>query len=433
MDQERFACECVIQALRNGDVPTRGVDRIAVGRDAELMRFRHELEHSENGTAWVIFLSGDYGAGKTFLCSLLREEAWKAGFVVATVPAEAPPPFHQWDAVYRRIVEGVHTDRFRDIPAFEFIVQEWLLSLERKVQQMTGMDPLNPEHRTAILKTVGAHIDKRLAEANVDNASFAKVLRHYHAAVQQGHDVLAAAASDWLMGKPGGAGELRAQLGIHDDVGPENALDSLRTVVALFTQTGYAGLVVLCDDADRIRMLARPDNRNAAYDNIRLLMEKTAQGELGPCGFVFAGAADWFTDARRGIPSYPPLHERLRVRRGQRKGKDAPSPLIALNGFNKLQLLEVAAKVREVHGIARRWQPARYLTDEQLVRLIEDMGLRQGDPLTRTPRGFLKVLVDILDALADDPHQSATAVIAAQLQANQIEAIEREEALLPDS
>ncbi len=146
MDKDQFICEGIVRALKSGLVPGRGIERIAVGRDDETKQIQRDLEFAKQGGAWVKIFSGDYGVGKTFLCSLVREEAWKAGFIVSAVDLGRESPFHKLEVVYRQIVEGMRTEHFRDVPAFEFIIQEWLFNLEKEVQRSKGLNPLNPDH-----------------------------------------------------------------------------------------------------------------------------------------------------------------------------------------------------------------------------------------------------------------------------------------------
>jgi hypothetical protein len=150
MDEEPFICESIIRALKRGLVPSQGLDRIAVGCEGELKHLRADLKFSRNGGAWVRCFSGDYGVGKTFLCSLLREEAWHTGFVVAAVDLGRDAPLHRFEVIYHRIMDGMRTNHFREVPAFEFIVQEWLFNLEKEAQRSMGLNPLNQEHRVEI-------------------------------------------------------------------------------------------------------------------------------------------------------------------------------------------------------------------------------------------------------------------------------------------
>jgi P-loop Domain of unknown function (DUF2791) len=120
----------------------------------------------------------------------------------------------------------------------------------------------------------------------------------------------------------------------------------------------------------------------------------------------------------------------LKSDRGKRQTRDPPQAILPLERFDQRKLHEVALKVRDVHGIARGWDAARCMTDELLQRLAEDTAERFGARLNSMPRGFLKSLVDILDAVQGNPDSSAAEIIAAGIDADRIEEIEREEAHL---
>jgi adenosylhomocysteinase len=276
-------------------------------------------------------------------------------------------------------------------------------------------------------------INEHLAKVQIYDTSFANALRGYYVASQQNNEVVATAAIGWLKGDANVPADLRKEFNIRGTVDKENALSFLRAMAALVVSIGYAGLVVLFDEAELLRGIARIDSRHAAFENIRLLMDKTTQGEFSHCGFIFAGTEDLFNDDLRGIPSYQALYDRLKPERGKRKSKDFRQPLVQLEGFDKSKLQEAAAKVCEVHGVAYGWQPRERLTEEWLQRLIEDTATRFGEKFKTVPRGFLKVLVDILDELEQDPQLAPEEVLATGAHADRIEEVEREEAHLRDS
>ena len=185
-----------------------------------------------------------------------------------------------------------------------------------------------------------------------------------------------------------------------------NALNFLQAGAALVVHIGYSGLIVIFDEAEWIRSISCPDSRNEAYENIRLLMEKTTQGEFAHCGFMLAGTEDLYYDALRGMASYQALYDRLKPDRARGRTTDFRQPLMALAGFDRVKMHAVALKVREAHGIAFEWDAMERLPDDRLKRLIEETAARFGEKFTMVPRGFLKGLVDILDEL-----QQSTPVI----------------------
>jgi P-loop Domain of unknown function (DUF2791) len=432
MDEEPFICESIIRALKRGLVPSQGLDRIAVGREEELKHLRAELAFSQNGGAWVRCFSGDYGVGKTFLCSLLREEAWHTGFVVAAVDLGRDAPFHRFEVIYHRIMDGMRTNHFREVPAFEFIVQEWLFNLEQEVQRSMGFNPFNPEHRREVSRIVTHRISEQLAKLRIYDSSFANALRGYYEASQQGNEVAATAAVGWLKGDPNVPTELRQKFQIRGSVDKGNAFNFLQAMAALVVHIGYAGLILIFDEAESIRSISRPDSRNAAYENLRFLMDRTAQGEFAHCGFILAGTEDLFNDEVRGMASYQALYDHLKPERGRRRTQDSRYPLMTLAGFDHTKLHEVALRVRQVHGIAYGWDAIERLPDALLKRLIDETAARFGGKLTTVPRGFLKGLVDILDELVQSPRPLAVERLALGIDADRIEEVERQEAHLLD-
>lgn len=56
----------VIEALRRGTVPRRGLDLFAVGTDRFALSLREELDRCSAGGAVFKALRGDFGCGKSF-------------------------------------------------------------------------------------------------------------------------------------------------------------------------------------------------------------------------------------------------------------------------------------------------------------------------------------------------------------------------------
>ena len=105
----------------------------------------------------------------------------------------------------------MRTDHFRDVPAFEFIIQEWLFTLEKDVQREKGLNPLNPDHRAEVSSIVEHQINEHLAKVRIYDSSFANALRGYYIAAQQGNQTVATAAIGWLKGEKNIPGHLRQE------------------------------------------------------------------------------------------------------------------------------------------------------------------------------------------------------------------------------
>ena len=432
MDVEQFICQHIVRALGSGLVPARGLGRIAVGREEELKHLRADLEFSQKGGAWVRCLSGDYGVGKTFFCSLVREEAWHRGFVVAAVDLGRDAPLHRFDVIYHRIMNAMRTVYFREVPAFEFILQEWLFNLEQGVQRLGGLNPLTPAQRGELSAAIARRIDEQLAKLRIYDRSFVNALHAYYEASRQGNEATATTAVGWLKGDVNLPADVRQELQLRERFDNDKAFNFLRAVVALVVHIGYAGLIVVFDESESIRSISRPDSRNAAYENICYLMDRTAHGEFAHCGFLLAGTEDLYNDAVRGVASYQALYERLKPDWDRPSPKDSRHPLMQLVGFDRDKLHEVALRVRQVHGVAYGWDAIGRLPDDMLKRLTEQTAVQFGGQFITAPRGFLKGLVDILDALHRSPPSLAGEILAAGIDSDCVEAVEREETHLND-
>jgi adenosylhomocysteinase len=377
-------------------------------------------------------VSGDPSAGKTFFCSLVREEAWQRGFIVAAVDLGREAPMHRFDLIYQRIMESMRADHFREVPAFEFILQEWLFNLEQEVQRSMGLDPLHPVQRGEVSRLVAQRISEQLARLRIDDRSFAYAVGGYYEASQQGNEATASASIGWLKGEANVSEEVRQELHIRGRVDNANVYTFLQAVAALVVHIGYSGLIVIFDEAESIRRIARPESRNAAYENLRSLMEKTTRGEFAHCGFMLAGTEGLYHDALRGMASCRRLYERLKPQWASAGMTAFRQPLLRLAGFDRLKLHEVAIKVREAHGIAYQWNAIECLTDDRLTRLIEEAAAHFRDKFITVPRGVLKVLVDILDELQRSAPSSAAEILAAGIDPERVEAIERQATHLVD-
>ena len=99
--------EDVIDALRAGAVPTRGLDLLAVGLGQFETAIVQELEKTRGGSSVFKAVRGDYGSGKTFFSRWLQDRARRMGFATAEVQiSETETPLHRLEAVYRGSVNG---------------------------------------------------------------------------------------------------------------------------------------------------------------------------------------------------------------------------------------------------------------------------------------------------------------------------------------
>ena len=96
----------IIDALRRGTVPARGLDVMAVGLDRFEEAVDEEFSKVAAGGAAFKAIRGEWGSGKTFALRWMAERARRNGFATSEIQiSETETPLHHLQTVYRRVIE----------------------------------------------------------------------------------------------------------------------------------------------------------------------------------------------------------------------------------------------------------------------------------------------------------------------------------------
>ena len=80
---DQRACVQALNHLKVGVSPSRGLEYLSVGLDAQKRLIKRALVEAKRGETRALVINLDYGYGKTHLLRLARELADQSGFVVA--------------------------------------------------------------------------------------------------------------------------------------------------------------------------------------------------------------------------------------------------------------------------------------------------------------------------------------------------------------
>src|ERR1035438_6419544 len=150
----------IIDALRAGTVPRRGLDLLAVGRGRFESAIDEELEAVRAGNGRFKAVRGEYGSGKTFFARWVEDRAKRAGFAVSEVQiSETETPLHRLETVYRRLMERLSTSD-KEQAAFRSIVDAWVYALE---EDLLAAGELNDQDAPALVARTNELMEKRLA------------------------------------------------------------------------------------------------------------------------------------------------------------------------------------------------------------------------------------------------------------------------------
>lgn len=382
----------IINALRNGTVPAEGTSYFAVGIDKELEQIEEQLNYIKNEKTAFKFIIGDYGSGKTFFSTCVREKSFRKNFVVSSVTISQEAPLHKFEELYRKIMDGMRIEESKGIPAFSVILEEWLLNIEDKVKDIDLIDPDSDAEQ--FQKAVSVRIENELKTVGSIASSFANAVRNYYKAKQEGDIPLYQAAIGWLKGESIRA-EYKKRLGVTGEVKRENAFEFFRALLRMIKATGYEGFVVILDEVETVQKLIRKDLRDAAYENLRLFIDESDRNGFPNCYFLYTGTNE-LLESEKGFKSLEPFYERVHVENDE-KHSNLRQPIIFIKNFDNSKLKQVALKVRDIHGKAYNWEPETKVTNIFIDKLIKDMTMGFGGEIKIKPRGFLRTFVDILD------------------------------------
>lgn len=378
----------IVDALRRGTVPRRGLDLFAVGTERFERALGEELDRCATGGSVFKALRGDFGCGKSFTARWYQQQAMQRGFAVAEVQiSENDTPLHRLETVYRRAMEGLRTAEW-DSGAFRAVIAQWIMGLEEEVTR--GLR--DPNDLDALARGVGDLMEARLAEVSAVQPQYAAVLRAYHAAQLREDHAVAEGLIAWLMGQPNVSADIKRKAGIKGDVDHTGALGFFRGLLAVLHQCGRPGLMVVLDEVETIQRV-RSDSRDKSLEALRKLIDDLYGGRFSGLYVLITGTPAFF-DGPNGVKRLPPLAQRLHVDFSGDARWDNPRDVqVRLHPFDLERLVEVGRRVRELYPTESSDRMHQRVDDAALSALASAVAGRLGGKVGVAPRIFLRKLV----------------------------------------
>lgn len=378
----------VMEALRRGTVPRRGLDLFAVGTERFERALTEELDRCAAGGSVFKALRGDFGCGKSFTARWYQQQAMQRGFAVAEVQvSENDTPLHRLETVYRRAMEGLRTTEW-DTGAFRAVISQWIMALEEEVTR--GLR--DPDDLEALSRGVGELMEARLAEVSAVQPQYAAVLRAYHAAQLREDHAVAEGLIAWLMGQPNVSGDIKRKAGIKGEVDHTGALGFFRGLLAVLHQCGRPGLLLVLDEVETIQR-ARADSRDKSLEALRKLIDDLYGGRFAGLYVLITGTPAFF-DGPNGVKRLPPLAQRLHVDfSGDPKWDNPRDVQVRLHAFDVERLVEVGRRVRTLYPTDAPERVRQQVDDSTLRALASAVAGRLGGKVGVAPRIFLRKLV----------------------------------------
>lgn len=386
----------VIDALRRGTVPARGLDLLAVGLDRFGPTIDEEIARVASGGGVFKAIRGEWGSGKTFASRWIADRARRSGFVTSEIQiSETETPLHHLQTVYRRLVERLAIGD-GDTGAFRSLIDGWFFVLEEDALADGSID----EHdEAALLEATDRLVESRLAQVSRTNPTFATVLRAYRRAIHEGDLATADGLVAWLGGQPNVAASIKRYAGIKGDIDHAGALSFLQGLLTIVTDSGHGGLLVIIDEVETLQRV-RSDTRDKSLNALRQLIDEIDGGRFPGLYLLITGTPAFF-DGPQGIQRLDPLAQRLATDFSGDPRFDNPRAVqLRLSGFDHHRLIELGRNVRGVFisGSPKADRIVTVVDDAYLADLASVVAGHLGGQVGIAPRLFLKKLVgDVLD------------------------------------
>lgn len=400
--EKKFARD-IIDALRNGVVPKGNLDLLAIGQGNARKHLKELLEEAHQKKSPFKFIRGPYGAGKTFLCSWLREHALNNEFIVSTVNIGPDQPLSDLPVFYSGVINGLRTPEKLESSALVDILESWLLNIHKTTAQIEGLKAFDSSTLNKLAPIVEKRVEAELANLTDIDPGFAPALRAFYKARLDGDQETASIAIAWLHGSRSMSNQSLREIGVKGYLEANQVFPRLRALLDVINGARYQGLLLIVDELELIRKFPHTRQREQALETLRLLIDESGKNGLPGCLLLFTGTDTFFEDDRAGLKSYEALFERISLQKGMEGMISMRQPIIQLEGLNNETLLSVVSKVRDLHSIAYNWNSTTYVSDEALKKLVNDWTTFGEDNINRKPRPVIRELIHILDLCEENP------------------------------
>jgi len=382
-----FQARAIIEELRKGTVPMEYVPLFTVGRKKWFSFIEDDFDNyiSEGGSK-VRFINGDYGDGKTHFMSLIRHLAMEKNLAVSFVILTREVPIHKFEIVYQTIVRQLRGN-FTGI-GIRSMLEAWLETLATIKNKDKNLK--TKSNRTSLFTELrdiqGMDINFANGLIALVNNRFAPLKTDMEDNRETDREIL----MHWFEGGKVTKRELKP-FQIYEFLTKTNSRQLLNSLILFLRHTGHKGLILLMDEMETVMALSA-SIRNAAYENVRLLIDNSESSEYI---HIFFSIIPEILNAEKGFKSYDALWSRIRSI-GDSTRLNYRGVLIDIHRtpLKTGELIELGRNLRTIHGNSYRWDAKNIITDKLLKDICTNQK-RMG--ILSEVRLYIKQVIRILD------------------------------------
>ncbi len=370
-----FQARVIIEGLRKGIVPMEYVAFFTVGRQNWLKFVEEDLDYFiANGGGKVRFINGDYGDGKTHFMSVVKQLAIQKNFASSFVVLTREIPIHKFEIVYQEIVSQL-CGNFDGI-GIRCLIKHWL-----KIQNINENEIGSLV--TALREIPGMQLD-------FANALIGMLRIHTASETLEENDACEEILYQWFEGKKVAKKDLK-KFHVFELLNKTNSKHFLQSLIAFLKITHHKGLILFLDELETV-LAQGAAIRNAAYENVRLLMDNTESTQY--LQLFFSLIPDVLL-SEKGFKSYDALWSRVRTI-GDSDEVNYRSTLVDLHKtpLKRQELIDLGMSLRKIHEISYRWSAETVVSNDLIANICktqEDLGVLS------EVRLFIKQMIRCLD------------------------------------
>ncbi len=361
--------EEIIEALRKGIPPKRGIEKYSVGHQKLIEDIKKYHLSKIEVTGKIRFICGSWGSGKTHLFRLIRDKAFEEACAVSNVELSInEAPLNKFEKVFFKIVENIATPKYyqdeeNDKKPFEGLIETALC----KLGNIDLSDEISPEQFNNAVTTL-------MKNRNI-NIDFKKIIKAYWETYQNptGSPAMVEEKRQELLQWFAGEGDKKRfkAFGVTTMISKANARVMLNSLVEFIKIAGYKGLVILFDEAEQSYSNMKKSNLKEAHNNLLSLINSIE--DTSGLFMLYATTPDFYDHKKHGIVVYGALSSR--IGQPQNKPPNAIDIIWNLDAVepNEEEYNEVAKKIRKIYISVYPESEEKILKDNEIEKFVESL------------------------------------------------------------
>ena len=399
----------LMNSLRGGVVPREGAEYIAVGRREEIEAILNDIEIIEEGGSTFRFIVGPFGAGKSFLFSIIRSHVTKKGFLV--MDADFSPSRRLMGSkkeglsTYQELVKNLSSMAKPAGGALSLVLDRWINELNFDAKKNNISDE---KRKTYVINEIYQRCSS--IRELTHGFEYAKLLELYYISYEENDNELKDNVLKWFRGEYLSKREAKKDLGINIIIDDDDWFDYIKIFAIFINQAGYKGLLLLCDEMINLSKITNRISRENNYEKLLNIYNDTLQGKAKHMGVIMGATPRSLEDNRRGVFSYDALKSRLSKGSFYDEAmKDLLSPIIHIKKLDNSELFVLLERLSILHSSLFKYELK--ISEEEIQEFLFSEFNRIGAKDKITPREIIRDFIEILNLLHQNPNENVSSIL----------------------